>query len=289
MSTKPVAPMVTGEPEEICDGIFVIPDDRVDFVPNIGIAHGTESVLVIDTAMGPRNGERVLAKAREIAGDRRLFLTLTHFHPEHGFGAQSFRTEATILYNRAQVEELESKGETYIEMFSGFGAHLAELLDEVELVRPHVVYHDEVELRLGGLTAELRSYGAAHTLGDQIVWLPERRVLFAGDLVEDRFFPIFPDEHAVGSRWIAVLERLEALNPAIVVPGHGAVGDAGMIAVAKEHLVAVRDRVTALAETGRELEEIKNELDGEFRAQRPDWDNEIWIGSAVESFYGELS
>lgn len=290
MNESPAPPLV--DPDgitEIAERIHVIPDNRVEFVPNVGMVLGDDSALVIDTAMGPRNGERLLRAARELAGDRQLLLTLTHFHPEHGFAAQSFRPAATILYNRAQLKELRAKGREYIDMFSGFGPHLAELLAEVELVEPHVVYEDAVDLDLGSLGAELRHFGQAHTLGDQIAWLPESRVLFAGDLVETRFFPIFPDPDAVGSKWIAVLERLEALEPEVVVPGHGAVGDAGIITEAKDYLTTVRDRVRELSDAGRGLDEIKAELDSEVREPRPDWDNEIWIPSAVEAFHRELS
>src|SRR5258707_4405700 len=91
---------------EIADGVFVIPDHRVPLVPNIGIIVGTQSALVVDTGMGPSNGERVLAAARRLAGGKRLFLTLSHFHPEHGYGGQAFRGEATILFNRAHRDAL---------------------------------------------------------------------------------------------------------------------------------------------------------------------------------------
>lgn len=66
-----------------------------------------------------------------------------------------FRREATILHNRSQLEEFEDKGEEYLEMFSGFGPGLAELLAEVELVRPHIVYDDYANVDLGGRSVEL--------------------------------------------------------------------------------------------------------------------------------------
>lgn len=284
------APMVAPEEtKEIAPGVHVIPDRRVEFVPNIGVVVGEESALVIDTAMGPRNGALVLDEARRLAGDRRLFLTLTHFHPEHGFAAQSFRSEATILYNRAQLDELEQKGEEYIEMFSGFGPGLADLLGDVELVRPHIVYDDAADLDLGGRRVELRYLGQAHTRGDQIAWLPEEGILFPGDLVEDRFFPIFPDDDAVGSKWLEVLDRLRSLDPRLLVPGHGETGDAEMIDTAKGFLVSARDRVQALSDQGHDLDQIKEKLDEEYRREYPDWDNEVWIASAVEAFHRELS
>src|SRR3984893_16663019 len=78
------APVVSGSPEEVADGVFVVPDRRVPLVPNIGVIVGSRAALIVDTGMGPRNGAVVHAMARELAGDRPLFLTLTHFHPEHG-------------------------------------------------------------------------------------------------------------------------------------------------------------------------------------------------------------
>ena len=116
-------------------------------------------------------------------------------------------------------------------MFRTFGAAVAEQLEGVELVKPDEVYEDRTSLDLGGVEVELHHFGLAHTRGDQVVFLPEQRVLFTGDLVETRLFPIFPwfppdDADVNGSRWIDVLGRLEALEPEVVVPGHGEVGGA---------------------------------------------------------------
>ena len=69
----------TREPEEVAAGIFVIRDRRVPLVPNVGIVLGEESALVVDTGMGPVNGQRVLEAARRLAAGRRLILTLLAF------------------------------------------------------------------------------------------------------------------------------------------------------------------------------------------------------------------
>src|SRR5579875_2292598 len=103
------APFPTVDPtalREVADGIWVIPDRRVPLVPNIGIILGRRSALVVDTGMGPANGAKVLEAARKLAGSRPLFLTLTHFHPEHGYGTEAFAQQATIIYNQSQREEL---------------------------------------------------------------------------------------------------------------------------------------------------------------------------------------
>jgi len=287
------APVVTGTPVEVADAVYVIPDERVPLVPNIGIVLGSRGALVVDTAMGPRNGAIVRQHAEALAAGRSLTVTITHFHPEHGFGAQAFVPGATIIYNRPQLDELHEKGSGYAEMFKTFGPAVAEQLQGVQLVEPHIVYSGEADLDLGGQSARLRTWGVAHTRSDQVVFLPRDRVLFTGDLVESRCFPIFPyfppgDADVDGDRWIAVLERLEQLAPALVVPGHGEVGDTGLITTVREYLVELRTETRRLAATGLTLEAIVEELDGAMRRKHPDWVQEEWIGFGVRCFHAAL-
>lgn len=289
-TAAPPAPVVENSPVEVADGVFVIPDGRVPLVPNIGIVRGSTAVLVVDAGMGPRNGEIVRRHAKELASGLPLFLTLTHFHPEHGFGAQAFADGATIVYNREQLDELRSKGEAYLTRFRTFGDAIAEQLEGVDLVEPHLAYEGAAELVLGGRSAQLRTFGLGHTRGDQVVFVPEERVLFTGDLVESRCFAIFPwfppDEVDVdGERWIAVLEQLERLEPAVVVPGHGEVGDTGVIVTAREYLEQLRSEARRLAGEGASEDEAVSELDRSMRELHPDWAQPEWIAFGTRHFY----
>ena len=281
------APTIANAPAEVADGVFVIPDGRVPLVPNIGIVRDSRAVLVVDAGMGPRNGEIVRRYAEELASGLPLFLTLTHFHPEHGFGAQAFADGATIVYNQEQVEELGSKGTGFLEKFRTFGDAIAEQLEDVEFVEPHLVYEGTLDIALGGRSAQLRPFGRGHTRGDQVVFLPEQRVLFTGDLVESRCFAIFPpgDADVDGDRWIAVLEQLERFEPAVVVPGHGEVGDAGVIVTAREYLEQLRDETRRLAGEGASEDEVAAELDHSMRELHPDWVQPEWIAFGARCFY----
>jgi glyoxylase-like metal-dependent hydrolase (beta-lactamase superfamily II) len=282
--SAPVVPDT--QPQQIAGGVYVIPDQRIDLVPNVGFVVGEDAVLVVDTGMGIDNAQRVLERARELADGKPLFLTLTHFHPEHGFGAQVFRDEATIVYNESQRDELNAKFDEFVEMFSGFSPEIADILSDVERVEPDETYEHRHRIDLGGIVVELESVGPAHTRGDQLVWLPEEQVLFAGDLVENRFFPILPDADAHGSEWIALLQRLEGMAPLTVVPGHGAVGDVGLVREVREYLEWIRSLVREAR--GKELDELKAELEPRVQERYSDWDNPIWIGFAIENFRGEL-
>lgn len=279
---------------EIDDGVFVIPDRRVPLVPNIGVVLGTDAALVVDAGMGPANGRKVLDAARRVAGGRKLILTLTHFHPEHGFGAQAFKGAAHVLYNEAQREELAAKGDSYLRMFRTFGPAVAAALEGTELVEPDETYSSEARtVDLGGRTVELRTWGRAHTAGDQVVWLPEKRILFSGDLAEERIFPIFPwfppdDADIDAANWARVLDVLAAWKPALVVPGHGSVGGAEILTAVRDYMTDLSGRVAALRRAGKDADAIVAELAPKIRAEHRDWSAPEWIDFAIR-YYSTLS
>jgi glyoxylase-like metal-dependent hydrolase (beta-lactamase superfamily II) len=276
--------------KEITSDVFVISDRRIPLVPNVGIVGGSEAVLIIDTGMGPGNGKRVLDAAKRVAGARRLILTITHFHPEHGFGAQAFKSAARITYNHAQRDELQAKGQAYLDMFQGFGPGVAQALVGTEIVMPDDVYEGaSVTIDLGGRKVELRTFGLAHTRGDQVVWLPEERIVFMGDLAEERIFPIFPwfppnDADLDAANWVRVLTEVESWNPRIVVPGHGGVGGAEILSAVRNYVVDLGKRVAAQRKAGKDAEAIVAELGPKLRAEHPDWDSPEWIDFAIRYF-----
>jgi len=291
----PPAPVVDPSAiKEIAAGVFVICDRRVPLVPNIGIILGTRTALVVDTGMGPANGKKVLEAAQRTAGQRPLVLTLTHFHPEHGFGAQAFKGAAKIHYNRSQRNELQAKGEGYLSMFKTFGPHVAAALEGTQLVQPDQVYDSaSTSIDLGGRTVELRTWGLAHTAGDQVVWLPQERILFTGDLAEERIFPIFPwfppdDAHIDGARWASILSELADWKPAIVVPGHGDIGGVEILVAVRDYLVDLGKRVAAERKSGKDADAIVAALAPQIRAEHPDWSAPEWIDFAIK-YYSTLS
>jgi len=169
--------------------------------------------------------------------------------------------------------------------FSGVSSEIADLLKPVRFRMPNVTFSEEAEVDLGDFPVRLLHWGSAHTLGDNFVFLPKQRILFGGDVVINRFFPIMADSDSSGMSWIQTLERLEKLNPAIVVPGHGEVGDVGLVAAMREYLVVVRDRVQEMKSQGSGVTDVEAKLEPEVRAKYKDWDNPNWIKNAIDNFY----
>lgn len=274
---------------EVADGVHVVPDRRVNLVPNIGIVVGESSALVVDTGMGPRNAKLVLDLARKLAPGRKLFLTITHFHPEHGFGAQQFVDDAVVLYNVDQLHELHRKGEGYIELFRGFGPTVEAELEGVELVDPHVTYDKMATLDLGGHTVRLEHVGPAHTAGDQII-VVDGETLFCGDLVEARFYAIFPyfppeDVDIDGNAWIQTLAYMESLKPSVVVPGHGEVGAVDQLTTAREYIGWIRDTTHEAMAAHKDFDTVLGAVRPEALNKYAGWDNPEWIDFGVRWFY----
>src|ERR1700704_5006656 len=97
--------------------------------PNIAIIVGSRAVLVVDTGLGPRNGATIARVVAKLApGNRKLFLTTTHFHPEHAAGEAGFPAGTILIRNSLQQREMESHGQEMVDLFAGRSAQNKELL-----------------------------------------------------------------------------------------------------------------------------------------------------------------
>jgi glyoxylase-like metal-dependent hydrolase (beta-lactamase superfamily II) len=276
---------------ELGDDVHVIPDGGVALVPNVGIVLGDDSVLVIDTGMGPANAEIVLAEVRGMTRLPIRYLVTTHFHPEHNYGAQAFPDETILVYATAQHRDLQRKGEAYRTWFiEMFGDDVRELLQPVELREPDLTFEKRVELNLGGRRVELHYFGQpAHTGGDTVVYLPRQKIAFVGDLVPNGRFPILPDEDSSIRGWIETLDALAALGAETIVPSHGPPGKADLIQEVRDYLTAIEMRAGRLRSDGVALETAQDTLFGEFTGRYPDWAEPNWIRNAVERAYAEAA
>ena len=285
--SQPVPLVQENKTIKVSEHVYAIPDGRVNLVPNIGIIVGTRASLIVDAGMGPRNGQTVVRELAKISKNTELYFTTTHFHPEHMTGGQAFPANTIVIRPEVQQEEVDRKQPEFIHNFSQRTPEMKALLQDVKPRAPDIVFDREAKLDLGGVTVRLLWLGPAHTRGDNFVFVEEDGVLFTGDVVTNRFFPIFPDADASGKNWLAILDQLDELHTHTIVPGHGEVGDTALIGTERTYLKAVQSRVTELKAQGKSADESAKLLSVEFRAKYPDWDNPGWVGDAVKRFYSE--
>jgi glyoxylase-like metal-dependent hydrolase (beta-lactamase superfamily II) len=272
---------------KVSEHVYVIPDDRVPVVPNVGIVVGSKAALVVDTGLGPRNAQAILREVAKVSKNTEMYLVTTHFHPEHAAGSSAFPPTAKFVVSRAQQKELDELGLEMNARFAGFSPLNAELLKDVQFRRPDILFDREHTLDLGGLRVRLLSLGSMHTRGDTMAFVESDRVLFAGDVVMNRTFLAF-GQTGSAQTWVDVLGQLNALRPTTVVPSHGPNGDASIIEEQRAVLLALQGRVRELKAQGKSADETAQVLTTEFQGKYPDWTGSNRVGGAVRSIYAEL-
>lgn len=279
----------TNNLREVRNGLYVIEDTTyTPAVPNVGIVIGSTAVLVVDTGINRQNGEEILRVAKKVAGGRKIYVTTTHFHPEHGFGAVAFKGQATIVYGEAQLVEFVEKRDNYVKLFTRIG--MGNLVGGTEFVMPESTYADHLQLDLGGRVVDLYSGHVGHTRGDQVIYVPDLRAMFLGDLLETASFPIFPwfpdinDTDVSPAKWQATLQWAEALDPEVVVPGHGPVGTKSDIVGLSRYMVIVRNEVQAMCGTAKDVSDLQSALEPKLRQLHPDWHLSQWVGPSLNAF-----
>jgi glyoxylase-like metal-dependent hydrolase (beta-lactamase superfamily II) len=285
VAQTPPAPIVKVEGlRQISPRVHIIPDNSVPMVPNVGYVVGDRAVLVIDTGLGPPNGAAVYEVAKKLAGTKPLYLVTTHVHPEHDLGAQAFPATTTLIRSNDQVKDIAEFGLRLAKVFAGRSAINAELLKDADFRKADVTFERDYDLDLGGVRAKLMAMGPNHTAGDTIVWVEAERVLFSGDLAM-RAQPAFASPHSSLRQWLASLDRLEALKPAVIVPSHGPTGEeTAFISGYRTYLTEVRDRTAAEKRAGRSVEQAVETVTTAFGGRAPD---KARLAGAIKAAYAE--
>jgi len=255
--------------------------------PNIAIVVGDRATLVVDTGMGTRNGTTVLHEAEKLSKNPKLFLTTTHFHPEHAMGVDAFPPATILIRPTVQQEELDRRKDEFIRMFSKMSAQNKELLTGLKLRTPDILFDREVKLDLGGVTARLFWLGTAHTRGDELIFVEPDSVLIPGDIVQSKLVPNMPNEDTSPKNWIAILDQLAPLKPRFIVPDHGALGDGSLIARERAFLVDVQARSLALKRKGTSVDDAGKLVSAEMKAKYPDWTSMGSVANIVKRVYAE--
>src|SRR4051794_20274582 len=191
---------------------YVIPDNNVGLVPNVGIVVGSRATLVIDPGLGRRNGETVLKEVAKVSQHRTLSIASTHFHPEHTTGYVAFPADATYVNSRTQEADFEANGMQMIRAFAGRSPVTADLLKDAVRRRADVAFDREFTFDLGGVHVRAVLVGPTHTRGDTGFFVEEDGVLFTGDVVMNDSFLAAGDASSM-TAWLTAFDTFDAMQP----------------------------------------------------------------------------
>ncbi|SHG90661.1 MBL fold metallo-hydrolase [Streptoalloteichus hindustanus] len=238
--------MERGRWVEVADGVLV--RRYVELDQSLGLVVGGERCLVVDTGGNDPQGEELAAAVREVTA-LPWSVMITHAHWDHFFGTAAFRPCDVWAHPRCRDEMASSadeQREAWAQRYRDEGKpELADALLRAELVLPDREVAPRVELDLGGRTAVLTHPGRGHTDNDVVVHVPDVATVFTGDLVEQGAPPLIGrDAHPL--EWPSTLDAVLALDPVVVVPGHGEPVDRAFTEGQRDELTVVAGLIRAV-------------------------------------------
>jgi glyoxylase-like metal-dependent hydrolase (beta-lactamase superfamily II) len=255
--------------------------------PNIAIVVGAKATLVVDTGLGPRNGAFIAAEAAKLRNSPKLFLTTTHAHAEHSSGQDGFPADTIVIRPKAQQQELDETGASGIEGFRSRNDTNRQLLADARVGKSDIMFDDELTVDLGDVTARLSWFGPAHSNGDMLTFVEPDRVLVSGDVVQNKAGIGLSGSRATIKSWLAVLDKVAALKPALILPDHSPPGDGSLIAEQRAFLVDLQDRIAALRSEGKNAEAAARLISADFQARYPGWTRLQFLERSVLATFQE--
>ena len=255
--------------------------------PNIGIVVGNQSVLVVDTGLGPKNGATIVRVVQALAPNHKLYLTTTHFHPEHAAGEAGFPAGTVLIRDAVQEREALESGQSMIDLFANRSSENRELLAGVHLRKPDIEFDSQYVLDLGGgVHVRLLWLGEAHTKGDELVFVDPDKTLISGDVVQNKIVPNIFGDGGTPASWIAVIDKVKPLGALHILPDHSPIGNGSLVTQDREFISQLRTRSLELKRQNVNVDSAGATLTAEFQARYPDW-NIKSVAGFVKSAYSE--
>jgi cyclase len=244
----------------IKDGIYVQTAKSTPQANSNGsIIVTSEGIVLVDTGQTAIDSREIQEATKKLSSQPVRFIIDTETHPDHTYGHFLFPAAVTINAVGAGDEMRQSFDAKRMADQAKSSPQMQAALEGFKLVPPQIEYGDKMVLHVGERTFMLYNLGTTHSLANTAVWLPSERVLFAASVaVEKQINTIRP--HTNIPDMIAMLKMMQALNPEVVIPGHGAPTTTKMLADYQKYLETLLARVSELMKQGKSLDQIKTEI-----------------------------
>lgn len=212
--------------QKLADRVFFVqglsalgtPENQ-NFISNAGFVVTDSSVVVIDALGSPALAERLIREIRRITPLPISHVFVSHYHADHVYGLQRLKAEgARVIAHKAGLSHMNS-GEAEQRLAASRATLAPWVNDQTRLVAADEWLDKDTRFHIGGTTFDVTTVGPAHTAEDIVVYLPQAKVLYAGDLVFRNRIPYVGQ--ADSRSWIQAIGSLLRLDAKIIVPGHG--------------------------------------------------------------------
>ena len=262
------------------DGIYVYTGKPSE--SNCTIILTQEGAVLVDSGNIPVDSQAVMKAVKQLTSQPIRFLINTEPHTDHTTGHFVFSPPAIIIAAAGAGESMRQayNPERMKKMMAEPG-EMGAAAKGYRLITPHIEYRDQMTLNLGERTFQLFYLKNVHSEADTAIWLPKERVLFtAASVGVKRFNNLRPSVSIPDT--LAAIKMMKALNPDVVIPGHGDPGTVKILDDMERYYNSLMDRVKQMAQQGKSLDEIKKEL---RIPGTEDWEGKDRFPNNIEAAY----
>ena len=266
--------------KKIKDGIYVYTAQLND--SNVTIIETQEGVVLIDTGQTPKDSHIVMAALKKLTSRPVRFIIHTEPHQDHTIGNFVFSPPGIVIAHAGATASMKNADNPEnIEKRMAVSPEMREAYKGYRLVTPNMEYRDKMTLNVGDRTLELYYLKNVHSEADTAIWLPKERIVFtAASVTVKRFgnhrpFVSIPDT-------LSAIKMMKALNPEVVVPGHGDPGTVKILDDMERYYNLLMERVGAMVKAGKSLDDIKKELK---MPETDDWAGKDRFPNNIEAAY----
>lgn len=223
---------------------------------NPGLVAGERCAIAIDSMSGVKETKWFADECAKLDGGTPVrFFVYTHNHSDHTLGAHIY--EDAVIMGQRDLVPILAKGRIPKQAFSPLD------LTGARITMPQLVFDKRLTIDLGGRTAEIMAMGHCHSATDTIVYIPEIKTVYCGDLLYTYELP--DGSMCRVDAWLEALDKIAALDAEVFVPGHGPIADREELQRSRRLLQTIYDQSVAGFQKGAHQVETIRALDlGEF-------------------------
>jgi cyclase len=249
--------------KKISDSVYSYTDvkgacPQNSFGSNAGIIIGKDFLVAVDSLMSAREAQRFIKDINKVSKKPIKFLINTHYHLDHSLGNSEFAKRGVVIISHANDKaNMKKAGEGMLQYAKQCGLSDQDMKG-TKLAYPTLTFDDQVTLDLVNNRIEILFIGPSHTTGSVLVFVPQEKVLFTGDMLFTDYHPYLGEANIEG--WLKVLDYIMGMKVDKIIPGHGPVSTKKDVANLKNYLTVFDQKAKELTAQSNDLNFIVAEM-----------------------------